>query len=192
VFGEHFQMADKGNIIALKRQSPYIKSAAGSMPFHAYLESLPSVSTDYSEFKTASLVLLSAPTLPLSYARYAYLPAFTAFTRQRVTFKVAGLVYLSLHETFPAYLSSLLHVCTLQHECTSIRFLQSSTFLFSRLLICWTTILELYQTCFPFCFVQIRPTSNLLPLSPRSHPNSKLTSLLHLLNKGHRMNSPRL
>jgi len=90
--------------------------------------------------------------------------------RQRVTFKLAGLVHRSLYETSCTY--------TLQHDHFDLLL---PTFLLNpvselHLLLMASDLLDpefgtLYQI-----------TSNLLPLSPRSDPDSKPTSLLQLVN----------
>jgi len=81
---------------------------------------------------------------------------------QRVTFKLAGLVYRSLHESSPTYLSSVLPL-TLQHDLFDLRL----TFLLN-------PISELH--------LFLVASDQLLPLSPHSDPDSKLISLLQLVN----------
>jgi len=92
-----------------------------TMLTHAYLESLPTTSIDYSEFRTAS---------PASFnpATHSAIPSHSLLASlhwlpisQRVTFKLECLVYRSLHDTSPAYQSSLLHAYT------PIRSLRSSS-----------------------------------------------------------------
>jgi hypothetical protein len=80
---------------------PVLLSARGlNTPTHAYLESPPTASTDYSVVKPTHSATVSRSLL----ASFHWLPI-----RHRVTFKVTGLVYRSLHETSLTYLPSRLH-----------------------------------------------------------------------------------
>ena len=83
-------------------------------PILAFLESPLTICTDSSEFKTA-IARVVTPT------RYSVTPVSSDLLlaslhwlpiRQRVTSKLACLVYRSLRGTSPTYLSSLLQACT--------------------------------------------------------------------------------
>ena len=92
---------------------------------------------------------------------------------QRVTFKLACLVYRGLHGTSPAYLSSLLHA--LQHERFDplrLTFLLNLAFELHLLLGASVPLDHASGTLYPVI-------SNLLLLYLLLDPNSKLTSLSH-------------
>jgi len=107
--------------------------------------------------------------------------------RQRVTFKLAGLVYRSLHETSPTYLSSVLHAYTPARSLRSssahllveprLRTTLASRGLRSAGPRIWNST-KLHQTCSLFLLVPIK-TQN-------------LTLYFNLLITGHLVNFPHL
>jgi len=150
-----------------------------TMPIHDYLESPPTILTQYREFRIALPALSNPPTMLLCLARY--LPPFTGClsVRQRVTFKFAGLIIVAcMKPLLPIY--HLSFVLILQHDHFNLLL---HTFLLNpvselHLLLVASNLPDhefsagtLYQM-----------TSNLLPLSLCSDQNSKLTSLLQLVN----------
>jgi len=79
------------------------------MLIHAYQASPPTIFTDYRVFTIALPALSNQPTDSATMLRSLLTSLHCLPIRQRVTFKLAGLVYRSLHETSPNYLSSVLH-----------------------------------------------------------------------------------
>jgi len=96
---------------------------------------------------------------------------------QRVTFKLAGLVYCSLHETSPTNFSFTL---ILQHDHFDL--LLPTYWLNSVSELHLLLVASDLPSAGPRNWDSLQMTSNLLPLSLRSNTDSKLTSLLPLVN----------
>ena len=88
-------------------------------------------------------------------------------------FQARRLVYRSLHNTYPTYLSSLLHAYTPTRPLRS-----SSAHLLVEPRLRTTFASRGFRSAGPRIWNSLSNDIALAPLSPRSHPNSKLTSLL--------------
>jgi len=97
--------------------------------------------------------------------------------RQRVTFKFAGLIYRSLHETSPTYLSSVLHAYTPTWTLWS-----SSAHLLVEPRLRTTLTSRGFQSAGLRIWNSLPNHIKLAPSFPRSDPDLKRTSLLQLVN----------
>jgi len=98
-------------ILRVASRLPVPLSVRGlTMLIHAYQASPPTI---FTTTVSSKLPCPRCQTHPLCYyvSLATCLPSWLPI-RQRVTFKLAGLVYRSLHETFPTYLSSVLRTYT--------------------------------------------------------------------------------